>query len=241
MWKRPWAQWRTGRPPLCFITPSRSAPGGLGFSSWLPPIWMRSCSSRPANALRWICSARPGRDLKGQAQAGQGFDLAHFTLDWDRQQATCPEGQTRLRGSPVIAKAKCGIRVIKINFSSKDCRRCPSCALCIRSKKQYIRRVLTVRPRAQHEALYQARVREKTAAFTAPYAQRAGSEGTLSRAVRTRAIRRSRYVGLATTPLQPVLTATALNVLRLGEGLAAVPRATPRRSPFARFMAQQAA
>jgi transposase len=33
-------------------------------------------------------------DNSWQAKAGKGFDLAHFQIDWQNQQATCPQGQT---------------------------------------------------------------------------------------------------------------------------------------------------
>jgi transposase len=33
-------------------------------------------------------------DRKWQARADQGFDLAYFTIHWDHQQATCPQGHT---------------------------------------------------------------------------------------------------------------------------------------------------
>ncbi|HEX8935685.1 MAG TPA: hypothetical protein VF788_16175 [Pseudonocardiaceae bacterium] len=33
-------------------------------------------------------------DHSPQARAGTGFDRTHFTIDFDRQQATCPQGQT---------------------------------------------------------------------------------------------------------------------------------------------------
>ena len=59
------------------------------------------------------------------------------------------------------------------------------------------------------------------------YAKRAGIEGTLSRSVRTCEVRRSRYVGLAKTHAQHLLTATSLNFLRVGEWLADVPRLPP--------------
>jgi IS5 family transposase len=48
------------------------------------------------------------------------------------------------------------------------------------------------------------------------YAHRAGIEGTISQAVRTCEVRRSRYRGLPKTALQLLLTATALNLVRMG-------------------------
>jgi transposase len=33
-------------------------------------------------------------DTTWQAQDAQAFDLTHFTIDWQKQQVTCPEGKT---------------------------------------------------------------------------------------------------------------------------------------------------
>jgi hypothetical protein len=85
--------------------------------------------------------------------------------------------------------------------------------------------------------LQAARQRQATATFRAHYAARAGIEGTLSQGVRVGDLRRARYVGLAKTHLQHVLTAVGLNVLRLGAWLADTPRAQTRRSPFAALAA----
>jgi transposase len=93
--------------------------------------------------------------------------------------------------------------------------------------------MLTVRPQKYHEALQAARQRQTTPEFKAAYADRAGIEGTLSQGIRMGDLRQSRYIGLAKTHLHHLLTATALNLLRVGAWLAELPRAQTRRSPFA--------
>ena len=40
------------------------------------------------------------RDPSWQAQAGQGFDLTAFQIDWAQQQVRCPQGQTSWVWSP---------------------------------------------------------------------------------------------------------------------------------------------
>jgi transposase len=90
-----------------------------------------------------------------------------------------------------------------------------------------------MRPRDQHEALQAARQRQTTTEFKKEYAKRAGVEGTISQAVRTAGLRRSRYIGLAKTHFQNLLTATALNLLRVAAWLAERPHAPTRLSPFA--------
>ena len=127
--------------------------------------------------------------------------------------------------------------MVTIKFSAGDCRRCPLLAQCVRSTKQYPRRALTVRRQPQYEALAAARQRQQTPEYAAAYARRAGVEGTLSRGVRRCRLRRTRYVGQDRTHLGHVLTAVALNFLRLGEWLSGSDRPKTRHSRFATLMA----
>jgi len=96
----------------------------------------------------------PRPNLKWQAQEKQGFDLSHFTLDWDNKRATCPEGQVSQYWDTLLDNR--GTQVLKIKFASKTCRVCPRCCACIRSQAKAPRRTLTVRLQEQHEALQQA-------------------------------------------------------------------------------------
>lgn len=109
-------------------------------------------------------------DYHWQAQAGAGFDAQHFQIDGDQQRATCPAGKTRIRWTPALDNRE--NPVIKVKFSTKDCRRCDHVTQCIRSKKRYPRRTLTIRPQPQYLALQAARQREATEAFQAEYARR---------------------------------------------------------------------
>jgi transposase len=178
-------------------------------------------------------------DYRWQARAGEGFDAQHFRIDWEQQQATCPAGRTSLSWTPAIDNRTNA--VIKVKFSSTDCRHCASLAQCCHSRKKYPRRTITIRPQAQYAALQAARGRAATPEFAAAYAARAGIEGTLSRGVRTCRLRRTRYIGQARTHLGHVFTAAALNFLRLGEWFTDLPRAKTRRAPFAKLMAESVA
>jgi hypothetical protein len=60
-----------------------------------------------------------------------------------------------------------------------------------------------------------------------------GIEGTRAHAVRAMGIRRSRYDGLAKTHVQYVLTAVAINLVRIDAVLTHHPRGKTRRSQFA--------
>ena len=174
-------------------------------------------------------------DSHWQAQEQTGFAAEFFTIDWERQQATCPAGRTSVSWTPVVDNRR--TEVIKIRFSEKDCARCPHVQRCVRSTKKYPRRLVTVRRHAAYEALQSARAREKTAAFKRAYAQRAGVEGTISQGVRTCGLRRTRYRGLAKTHLGHVLTAVGLNCLRIGDWLAGKARSATQRSRFSRLLA----
>ena len=109
-----------------------------------------------------------------------------------------------------------GNPVIQIKFATKDCRACVNVRYCIRSTKKYPRRLLTIHPKEQYEALQKRRKQEKTAEYAREYARRAGVEGTISQGVRRCGMRRSRYLGAAKTHLDNVLTAAALNFVRVG-------------------------
>jgi len=174
-------------------------------------------------------------DYHWQAREGTGFALAQFHVDWEQQHATCPAGHTSISWTPAVDKRT--NQVIKIKFSSRDCRPCPHRSLCTRSQVKRPRRTITVRADAEFHALQAAREREGTAAFAAAYAKRAGIEGTLSRGIRTCRLRQLRYIGLVKARLGHLLTAVALNFLRLGEWFADIPRAKTRRSPFVTLMA----
>jgi len=189
-------------------------------------------SSRRDYAIDLFGPTRP--NMHWQARAGEGFDIQHFRVDWERQQATCPEGRTSVSWTPAVDNRH--TNVIKIKFATKDCRHCLSRTRCVRSENPHPRRTITVRPQVPYEALQAARQREDTAAFAATYAKRAGIEGTISREIRSCRLRRTPYIGLARTRLGHLLTAAALNFLRLGEWFMGSSPAKTRRSPFATLM-----
>jgi len=83
--------------------------------------------------------------------------------------------------------------------------------------------------------LQQARDRQATDKFKQEYAIRAGVEGTISQAVRGFGVRHCRYIGLAKTHLQHILTDAAINVVRAVNWLEGVPLAQARLSQFAKL------
>jgi transposase len=78
-------------------------------------------------------------------------------------------------------------------------------------------------------------------AYTADYAKRAGIEGTISQAGRAFGVRRARYMGAAKTHLQHILTAAAMNFVRVGVWIAGGRPAQTRPSRFQALMRQAAA
>jgi transposase len=166
----------------------------------------------------------PRPDTSWQGRAGAGFAALDFQFDWARQQATCPAGRTSQRWQTTHNAE--GQEVLKIKFSRSDCGACAVREQCTRRAEQ--RRSLTIWPQAATQVLQAARA----GSTTAEYKLRAGSEGTLAQGVRRCGLRRARYVGQAKTHLQAVLTATALNLIRLINWLAGVPLGKTRRSAF---------
>jgi transposase len=162
-----------------------------------------------------------------QRRAGQGYDLQAFVIDWDARQAHCPQGQTSVNWRP--GHDVSGDPVIRIRFDGATCRACPTRLACTSARGAP--RQLTVRLQTHHEAIQTARQRQETAAFKAQYTLRAGVESSLSQGTRRFDLRRSRYMGLARTHLQQLLTATAMNLVRVVAWLWGAPLGERRRKP----------
>lgn len=176
------------------------------------------------------------------AREGTGFGLENFEIDWDNQEAACPEGKKSIHWR---SKLQRGGPIMSIAFSPRDCGDCPSRDLCVRRNKKpgtgrpY--RELTVASKENYEALKLARERETTAEYEREYANRSGIEGTISRAVRACGLRRARYRSLGKVHLGHTLIAAAVDFARVGEWLSGMEKAAPRSSPFVELMEQVAA
>ena len=181
------------------------------------------------HGVRLVGPVRP--DVSWQARSDQGFDIAHFAIDWEAGRVTCPEGQTSTLWKP--GRDRWGNAVIHTEFARSVCLACRSRPQCTRATTEG--REMTLRPREQHEALQAARRQQETTEWKGEYAMRAGIEGTLSEGVRGFGLRRCRYVGLAKAGLQHIFTAAAMNLSRLAAWLAGVPHGRTRISRFARL------
>lgn len=165
-----------------------------------------------------------------QAREETGYSSDAFVLDWAREQATCPQSQQS--SSWAAGTGRGGTEVIRIGFAARTCGPCPMRTACTRGE----RRILTVQSPAIHAALQHARTRQTTGTFKQVYAARAGVEGTVAQAVAVCDLRHARYIGQAKTALQHILTAVALNLIRVAAWLEGTPLAQTRRSSFQTLM-----
>jgi transposase len=171
-------------------------------------------------------------DLTWQTREQKGFDHRHFSVDWSAHRVTCPAGQ--VSQSWGIIPDRHGSEVVRVRFPLPACRSCPSHDACTTSPA----RVLIFQPTQEaYEALQEARDREKTSAFRALYAKRAGIEGTVAQTVRTCELRQARYIGKKKLHLQALFTATAVNVLRACDWVSGQTPASTPVSRFAKLMA----
>jgi transposase len=166
-------------------------------------------------------------DPSWQAREG-GLTKAAFRVDWGRKVVTCPAGHESISWLP-STHAETGM-VFEARFARRDCSPCPLRPRCTRAEREP--RIVGLQAREHFEALQGARRHQETAAFRASYAARAGIEGTHAQAVSRCGLRRCRYAGLAKTRLQHVLTATAINLVRVAEWCAGTPVARTRCSRF---------
>jgi transposase len=165
-------------------------------------------------------------DSSWQARSG-GFDLTHFAIDWQHQQVTCPAGKVSTKWSQTHDRFD--EPTLHVAFAAKDCGACPLRMQCTRGPARH----LSLRSQAFQDTLQTARQRQSTPDFKTLYNHRAGIEGTHSQAVRAFELRRTRYIGLAKTHLQHILTAIAMNISRLAAWWSADHPAQTRTSAFA--------
>jgi DDE family transposase len=164
-----------------------------------------------------------------QAREGTGFDTSQCVVDWERQVVTCPAAQQRLAWLPHTYPAS-GM-AIEARVARQDCTPCAFRVRCTRAKVEP--RIVGLQVREPYEALQAARKRQTTEAFQHEYAVRSGIESTHEQAIRRCGLRRSRDIGLAKTHLQHLLTAIAINLVRLSDWWAGISPARTRCSPFA--------
>ncbi len=174
----------------------------------------------------------PPRSAKGwQTREPGALTVYDFDIDWQREQVHCPAGKTSASWKAYQQGGRYPRDLIKVRFSTADCRACPLRAHCTRSLKQP--RSLHLQPRAAYEALKAAREYIASTDGQKAYRLRAGVESTLSQGIRAFGMRRSRYRGEAKTHLQETAAAAAINVLRVTDWLTGLRPKTTQLSRFA--------
>ena len=148
-------------------------------------------------------------DNSPQARSG-GYTATAFTIDWDHQQVTCPQGAASISWSPCRQR---GTEAIVVRFPASTCQACPAKSNCTRSSR--LGRQLSLRPREIHQAITAARAAQDSQQWKHRYAIRAGVEGTIAQATHVTGIRHARYLGLPKTRLEHNAAATAINLIRL--------------------------
>jgi transposase len=103
--------------------------------------------------------------------------------------------------------------VTRLRFEGATCRACSTRQACTSARGAP--RHLTIGLQPHHEALQTARHRQETPEFAAQDVLRAGVESRLSQGPRRFDLRRSRYLGVARTHLQHLLTAAAMKIVRV--------------------------
>ena len=150
-------------------------------------------------------------DVSAQARGG-GYTAGMFAIDWDRRQATCPQGAVSSKWAP-LRQGRDGREAISVRFPAATCRACPARDKCTTAK--WTGRQLYLRPREIHEAVAAARAGQDTPHWKDQYKARAGVEGLMHQATCVTGIRRARYIDLGKTRLEHLAAATAINVIRL--------------------------
>ena len=140
------------------------------------------------------------QDSSWQARDKDAFDRIMFEIDWKNQSVVCPKGNSSRYWKP--GKGPSGRPTIQIHFHKQDCLVCEARSQCTRSKVNP--RQLTLPLQAQYLALVAARERQTTESFKKEYAARSGVEGTVSQAVFSMGMRRTRYRGLKKTHFQHI-------------------------------------
>jgi transposase len=175
----------------------------------------------------------PVRDnVSWQSKIPGGYDLSKFKINWKNKQVTCPVGvKSTKKWTPLLDQW--GNEIIRVKFPRSACRECQFRHLCTRSKQEP--RELTLRRQSEHLAIVKRRKQQQAETWSTKYNQRAGVEGTISQGVRGFGLRQCRYIGLSKVHLQHILTATAMNAIRLFAWYEGVPLAKTRISSFAKL------
>jgi transposase len=186
-------------------------------------------SSQTDHGIDLFGPTRP--DISWQAKTPGAYRISDFALDFANRTATCPQGHTTHQWQERVGRR--GKPAIQVRFPLTVCQPCPVRHHC--TTAQQTGRQLALIPESEFRALQAARARQQTDQYKETYKKRAGIEGTISQAVGVLGMRRTRYRGLDKVHLQHLLTAAAMNLMRVMDWFACKKRSATRTSAFARL------
>ncbi len=164
-----------------------------------------------------------------------GFGVEHFELDFDHQQARCPQGQWAIRWHQQSRADNPRQEMVVISWDKAVCRHCPQRIACLGPGQ----RPRTLKVSAQYPQLVARRQEQTTQAFQEQYRRRAGIEATFSHLVNAHGARRTPYRGEAKTELHYLALASALNLERVVAWQAGLRPQRQRRSCLRTLLAGQ--
>jgi IS5 family transposase len=154
-----------------------------------------------------------GPALADTSRKPEGYKQSDFELDFEKQEATCPEGKTSEKWyERPQADGHVGADV---QFRGQ-CEGCASRDQCAPGKSG---RTLSISP--YYKELAQRRAEQETEAFKEKMKRRPAVEGTISEMTRKHGMRRARYRGKGKVRLQAFFTGAAVNLKRLARALEA--------------------
>jgi len=137
-------------------------------------------------------------DTSPQARTG-GYTAAMFAVDFDRKQATCPEGAVSSKWKPM--RQHDGKEAISVRFATATCRGCPARDKCTTRDLERAAAVSCARAKSMRPSPPPAPGKTPGSGKTATRPAR-GVEGTMAQAAHVTGIRRARYLGLDKTRLE---------------------------------------
>lgn len=158
-----------------------------------------------------------GPALADTSRKPEGYKQRDFEIDFEKQEATCPEGKTSYKWYE--RPQPDGHVGAEVQFG-EQCEGCPVRAQCAPGKSG---RTLGISP--YYEELNQRRAEQKTEAFKEKMKRRPAIEGTISELTRKHGARRARYRGESKERLQASFIGAAANLKRLARALKAQKRA----------------
>ncbi|MFF0428378.1 IS1182 family transposase [Streptomyces sp. NPDC004520] len=160
-----------------------------------------------------------------QHRQGEGFSRDDFHIDYERRQATCPNGQVSAGWhGPYPTSELAGAPLIVARFTQGQCQPCSARPRCTKASARNV----GFPPRELRELQLRVRAEQQTPEWKARYAVRSGIEGTVNEFAHGHGMRRCRYRSQPKAHLQHVLTAIAVNIERLSSQAAAEETRAPR-------------